>query len=376
MKPTLWSDACLKLVLLAFILLVGMICIDNTSINETTNTGNKMGQQIGGVNLGQTSLQQNAARQKANTVNNATSSWDTSRSFANVLPALPEPQSQQQSQADYTDPYAAWGGQSAYNALVNDFNAQKGNIRNSANEAGDAYGSQYGRGITTFLENARLGQNSLDLKGAKNELAKTQGVQGVLGMVGRGIKSAGVMLAGKNAGNSSAAGALANAYGDQGRRQLGSIGNQYEMGNQEIATDQNAFDVQQNQGVRELQGKKDDFINSTVLDARNQLAALDAKIAGASLPQRIAIDQEKESIKQTLLQKLQGFDSQLTQGRAGIQASSVDQRRQAASDMARAGQSLGADAFQYSTETPGQFQGTGPFSSELPLFTLGKRRVA
>lgn len=282
----------------------------------------------------------------------------------------------QQSQAAYVDPYAAWGGEAAYNSLVNEYNAQKGNIFNSASEAGDAYGSQYGRGITTFLENARLGQNALDLKGAKNELAKTQGVNGVLGMVGRGVKSAGVMLAGKNAGNSSAAGALANAYGDQGRRQLGSIGNQYEMGNQELATDQNAFDVQQNQGVRELQGKKDDFINSTVLDARNQLAALDAKIAGASLPQRIAIDQEKESIKQTLLQKLQGFDSQLTQGRAGIQASSVDQRRQAASDMARAGQSLGADAFQYSTETPGQFQGTGPFSSELPLFTLGKRRVA
>lgn len=279
-------------------------------------------------------------------------------------------------QAAYVDPYAAWGGADAYNSLVNQFNSQHQNILGSAGEAGDAYGSQYGRGITTFLENARLGQNSLDLKGAKNELAKSQGVQGVLGMVGRGIKSAGVMLAGKNAGNSSAAGALASAYGDQGRRQLGSIGNQYEMGNQEIATDQNAFDVQQNQGVRELQGKKDDFINSTVLDARNQLAALDAQIAGASLPNRIAIDQEKEQVKQTLLQKLQGFDAQLNQGRAGIQASSVDQRRQAASDMQRAGQSLGADAFQYSTETPGQLQNTGPFASELPLFTLGKRRVA
>ena len=282
----------------------------------------------------------------------------------------------QQSQAAYVDPYAAWGGEAAYNSLVNEYNAQKGNIFNSASEAGDAYGSQYGRGITTFLENARLGQNALDLKGAKNELAKSQGVQGVLGMVGRGIKSAGVMLAGKNAGNSSAAGALANAYGDQGRRQLGSIGNQYEMGNQELATDQNAFDVQAQQGIRELQGKKDDFINSTVLDARNQLAALDAKIAGASLPQRIAIDQEKERIKQTLLQKLQGFDTQLTQGRAGIQAQGIDQRRERAAEMGRAGQSLGADAFNYTTEVPGQFQGTGPFPSELPLFTLGKRRVA
>lgn len=289
--------------------------------------------------------------------------------------AAPAPQQQQVvPQRDTT--WDAWGGKAAYDGLVNQFNSQHQNILGSANEAGDAYGSQYGRGITTFLENARLGQNALDLKGAKNELAKSQGVNGVLGMVGRGVKSAGVMLAGKNAGNSSAAGALAAAYGDQGRRQLGSIGNQYEMGNQELATDQNAFDVQSQQGVRELQGKKDDFINSTVLDARNQLASLDSQIAGKSLPQRIAIEQEKEQIKQTLLQKLQGFDTQLTQGRAGIQAQGIDQRREAAGNMARAGQSLGADAFNYTTEVPGQLQGSGPFASELPLFTLGKRRVA
>lgn len=292
--------------------------------------------------------------------------------------AWPEDQAAQAAQNTYQapDPYADWGGKAAYDSLVNQFNSQHQNILGSANEAGDAYGSQYGRGITTFLENARLGQKAIDTTAARNELAKSQGVQGVLGMVGRGIKSAGVMLAGKNAGNSSAAGALANAYGDQGRRQLGSIGNQYEMGNQDIANQQEAFDIQSQQGVRELQGKKDEFINSTVLEARNQLAALDAQIAGKSLPQRIAIEQEKEQVRQSLLQKLQGFDAQLTSGRAGIKPLTVDQRREQAQQMQQAGQSLGADAFNYTTETPGQFQGTGPFPSELPLFTLGKRRVA
>lgn len=335
----------------------------------------------GPPNFGPTLLQQNAARQKAASTNTNSQSTDwNARSFIDsrvqaLDAAVPDPTPPAQ-QTTYNDPYAAYGGTAAYNSLVNDYNNQHQGILNSVNETGDAYGSQYQRGIQTFLENARLGQKAIDTTAAKNELAKQQGVQGVLGMVGRGIRSAGVMLAGKNAGNSSAAGALANAYGDQGRRQLGSIGNQYEMGNQDIANQQEAFDIQSQQGARELQGKKDDFINSTVLDARNQLAALDAQIAGKSLPQRIAIEQEKEQIKQTLLQKLQGFDTQLTQGRAGIQAQGIDQRRERAAEMGRAGQSLGADAFNYTTEVPGQFQGTGPFPSELPLFTLGKRRVA
>lgn len=277
-------------------------------------------------------------------------------------------------QVDHT--YDAWGGKANYDSLVGQFNTQHQNILGSANEAGDAYGSQYGRGITTFLENARLGQKAIDTTAAKNELAKTQGVQGVLGMVGRGIKSAGVMLAGKNAGNSSAAGALAAAYGDQGRRQLGTIGNQYEMGNQDIANQQETFNVQQQQGIRELQGKKEDFINSTVLDARNQLAALDSQIAGKSLPQRIAIEQEKEQVRQALLQRLQGYDAQLTQGRDSIKPLTIDQRREQAQQMAQAGQSLGADAFNYTTDVPGQFQNTGPYSSELPLFTLGRKRIA
>lgn len=272
------------------------------------------------------------------------------------------------------DPYAAWGGQAAYNNLVNNYDAQKQGIFTSANDQTGAYGSQYGRGITTFLENQALGQKGIDTKATRNELAKMQGVQGVRSMVGRGIKSSGVMLAGRNAGDSSAAGALANAYGDQGRRQLSGIGNQYELGNQDVQAAQEAFGIQQQQGVRQLQGEKEDFVNRLANDTRSQLAALDAQIADASLPNRIAIDQEKENVRARAIQALQQYDAQLMSGVGNIRAADADQRRAKAAEMMSAGTSLGEDAFNYSTQAPMQFQGTGPFASELPLFSLPRGR--
>ena len=273
------------------------------------------------------------------------------------------------------DPYAAWGGRAAYDAKVNNYDAQKQGILGSAADQTGIYAGQYNRGILDFLDNQRLGQQGIDTKASRNELAKMQGVQGVLGSVGRGIKSSGVMLANRNAGDSSAAQALANAYGDQGRRQLSGIGNQYEMGNQDIQSAQNAFAIQQASGVRNLQGSKDDFVNKLALDTRNSLAALDAQIAGESLPNRIAIEQEKEAVRTRAIQALQQYDAQLQSGVQGIQATGADQRRAKAAELMNAGTNLGADAFNYSTEVPTQFQGTGPFSSELPLFSLarGKR---
>lgn len=101
-------------------------------------------------------------------------------------------------------------------------------------------------------------------------------------------------------------------------------------------------------------------------------------MANASLPGRIAIDQEREKVRQQVVGQLQGLDAQLNSGVAGIQAQSEDQRMEKASQLGRAGTDLGADAFQYSTEIPLEQQNTGPFASELPLFSLnrGKRTIA
>lgn len=278
------------------------------------------------------------------------------------------------------DPYAKYGGRAAYDQQVAAFGAQKQNIYGSADDAARATGDQLRSGILDFAQQLGQGQRAIDSKAAKNELAKIQGSNSILASVGRGIKSSGVLLANRNAGNSSAAGALANAYGEQGRRQMATVGNQYALGNEDINLDQTNLDESRNAYVGRKYGEsKTQAVNNIVLNARNQFAALDAAMANASLPDRIAIEQEKENVRSKVLGQLQQYD-QLLQTEAGkVQATSADQRREEAQRLAQAGTNLGADAFNFTTETPTQLQGTGPFSSELPVFTYArgnKRQLA
>jgi len=285
---------------------------------------------------------------------------------------------QQQYSAPAPDPYAQWGGQAKYQALVDGFNSQKSNIYGSATDSANGINAEFGNSIDAFLSSNRTAQAVIDKNAAKNYLAKQQGVAGIMGSVGRGIRSSGVMLANKNAGNSSAAGAIAAAIGNQGQRQMADVGNQFALGQDDIKTAQTNFAEQQRLGANQIRTTKQSKINELVLSARDKFAQLDAAMANASLPGRIAIDQEREKVRQQVVGQLQGLDTQLNTGIASIQAQSEDQRMEEASRLGKEGRDLGADAFQYSTEIPLEQQNTGPFASELPLFSLnrGKRTIA
>jgi hypothetical protein len=275
--------------------------------------------------------------------------------------------------APTADPYAQWGGQQKYDALRSGFDSQHQGITDTANEAVGSAGRGLNSSILDLLDSLRSGQRNIDSQGVQNELAKQQGTQGVLGMVGRGIRSGGVMLANKNASDSSASQALANAYGDLGRRQLSSVGSQYAQGQNAIQQAQTDLGDQQAQGTRHIQESKTNVVNGIVTGARNSLAALDAAIAGASLPDRINIEQEKEKIRNNAMTQLQRYDQQLAQGVGGIQAASADTNR--ASAAALANQGTAADnAFSYTDQAPAQLQNTGPFSSNLPLFQLSRSK--
>jgi len=269
------------------------------------------------------------------------------------------------------DPYAAQ--QSAARQGIMD---EKSGYLNSVNDQVGMYGTRYGNSITDYVDQMRSGQSNIDTAAAKNELAKMQGVSGIQGMVGRGIKSTGVMLGNKNAGDSSAAGALSDAYGELGQRQMASVGNQYEMGNMDINNQQTAFDVQKNKGKRDIELGKQEFVTNLVNEAQSTLANLNAKLADASLPDRIAIEQEKQAIRDRANAALQQFDQSLASGYGSVQASSQDQRRTMANQLRTAGTDLGAGAFNFTQEAPMQFQGNGPSGGNLPLFTLPRRRTA
>jgi hypothetical protein len=282
----------------------------------------------------------------------------------------------QQDQGGYggaSDPYAAWGGQAAYDNLTSGFNTQKQNIYGTARESAQGAARGYQGSILDYLDSLRSGQQAIDEHGVQNELARKQGTTSILDMVGRGIRQGGTMLAGKNATDSSAAEGIARAYGDIGRRQLSGVGNQYELANRDLGLEQSSFDTQRAAGARHLDENKVQAVNGIVTDARNRLASLDAAMADANVPTRIQLEQEKEAIKQETLGILSQYDQQLAQGSAGVNPTSTEDRRRTAADLATRGVAA-SNPFDFTAQAPAQFQNTGPFASELPLFSLRPRR--
>lgn len=281
----------------------------------------------------------------------------------------------QTNQSAYVDPYAQWGGQSAFNTLRDGFNTQKSNVFQTASEAGDTAARNYNSSILDYLDSLRSGQGKINSQGANNELAKIHGRQGVQGMVGRGVRSGGVMLANKNAGDSSATDAISRAYGDIGRREMAKVGNQYELGNREIAGMQSDLDIQEASGARKLEDSKHNVVSGIVEQSRNSLAAIDAAMLDAGIGERIELEGEKQRIKNETYGKLAQYDAMLNAQRAAINPNSIEQRRAEAAGLATAGLDLGEGEFDFNTEAPAQFQNTGGMGGQLPIFTYKRREV-
>lgn len=246
-------------------------------------------------------------------------------------------------------------------------------IYTSANDAATNMQSKFRNSVLDNTRALRQGQDAIDLKAQNNEASRTQGVNGILSMVGRGIQSGGRYLGNRNAGSSSAAGEIARAYGDIGRRQMSSVGNQYEQNNSQILLDQGNQDYNVGKTKRDFNQSLNDTVNTIVESARTELANLDAAGANASLPDRIAIEQEKQKIKSSVMAKLQMYDAEMATNADSIKARGRQGNMAAATQQLDAGQAP-ANSFQYTDETPGQFQNTGPFSSGLPIFINPNRR--
>lgn len=272
------------------------------------------------------------------------------------------------------DPYAQWGGRAAYDSKINAFNTQKQGIFDTANEAVDSSGRSLNSSILDFLGSYKQGQNTINEKAITADQAKITGGRDILSMVGRGIRSAGVNLANKNASDSSATEGVARAYGDVGQREMNKVGGQYADAQRGIATDQQNLADSAALFNRKYEDNKVGAVEGIVSSARNSLAALDAAIADASLPQRIQIEQEKERIRGDALGKLSQYDQVLSSGIGGVKALTQEDRLAQANQRSIEGINLGSNAFQYDTQAPAQFQNTGPYASNLPLFTLAGRR--
>lgn len=271
------------------------------------------------------------------------------------------------------DPYAQFGGTAAYNAQVAGINSQKDNIGTSATDAANTYGSTLGSSILDYVNGAKSTQQNIDNESIQNELSKRQGTAGVLGMVGRGINSAGVMLANKNAGSSSAVDELARAYSELGQRQLSDVGSQYALGSDKIGQEQNTLNTSITSGKDKLLNDKNAHINDIVSTARQNLAALDGQIATASLPDRINLQAEQDKIKQNVINQLQQYDQQITNGAASITPESQSDILSKVGQLAAAG-TAPDNPFNFTDTAPATIQGNSPSNFSLPIYTAPRNK--
>lgn len=253
-----------------------------------------------------------------------------------------------------------------------DFNSAKNTTFGSITDAINDTGRKFNSSILDYVDTLRSGQRAIDRAAVQNEMARESGRLGVIDSVGSGIRNAGTMLSAKGATSSSAAEEIAKLYSKFGQKQLSSVGNQYELGLQDIADQQTDLGEQTSQFQRHYGEQKETAINSIVQDASNKLAALNAAAQNASLAERIDIEQQKAAIRNQALSTLASYDTALTQGISSVTAATKDTNRAQAKAAILAG-TAPETSFDYTTQIPGEFQGTGPYSSPLQVFAPGRK---
>lgn len=272
------------------------------------------------------------------------------------------------------DPYAAWGGQAAYNQATGQVDSGLNNIRQSG---ADAFGNAY-RGLQGNLSDAIQGykgqQTGIDNSRANNELNRLNGIQDILGYVRNGLQQGGSRLAASNATESSATGALQRAYQQLGSQKSRSVNSQAGLQSNQLDQSQKALTDNENYSKVVLQRNRDNAVNTIGTDLRDQLSKLDQQAQGLNLAGRIQVDQEKQSLVDKGLAQLQELDQWYAGQLSGVAPQTQDQVIAAAQGLRSAGTALSnpfADQLNFD-----QQQVQGPAVNQLPLFTRNKKITA
>lgn len=253
------------------------------------------------------------------------------------------------------------------------FTQQVGAVDSSAHLAGQNAALSQGTSINQYIDSLKTQQKSLDNQSIQNQLAKQQGNQGILDWVGQGVRSGGVTLANKNASNSSAGDAIARAYSQLGRQQSAGVNQQFAQGQSQVDQGHQALQSDIAAHIRDLPAWKTQTVNSIISQAQQQLGSIDQTMAYMSMPDRVDMEAQKQQITQDVLQQLQGLDEALA-GAQNVQPQSAEALQGQANQLFQAGTAPDKQ-FNYSTNAPVQFQNTGNFASQLPIFTSGSKKT-
>lgn len=276
----------------------------------------------------------------------------------------------------YAEARAEEARQKAENQRItqNNFNTGYDEMQAGQTSTLDKWGIGYGAGYRSLYNQILGGQEAIDTMAAKNELNLKRGTQGILGMVGRGIKSAGVMLGNKNAGSSSATDRIAKAYGTLGKNEMGNVGNQYALENMDISTQQTALNRQEQEGLTNLEEGKQIMLNEIMNDTRSKVQSLMVMMQNADLPTQISLQGEIDAVKAEGIAKAQSVEGVWKPKVTGVNARDRQGNMTKAEEMMTAGMDLGKDAFNFTTEAPMAMNGTVPAGANLPLYTLPRKR--
>lgn len=276
-------------------------------------------------------------------------------------------QTQQPGSSNWGSGYTS-GQASTLNSVADARNSMNSSITDRINNSKGGINNS----ILDFISSLKIGQDTIDSGRANNELTRRRNSASILDMVGNGLRSANTMLANRNAGSSSATGEFAKAWGKVGQQKQSSVNNDFALKENDLNTQQNVLDTQRASGERNIRQSKDDLINGIVNDAQNQLVALNNALIGASLPDRIAIEQEKARIKNEATAALAQFDSMLANELSAVNPMGREGIATKASQLDAAGQASPVD-FEYMANPQATFNGNPIL--DLPIFTGVRKRI-
>jgi hypothetical protein len=268
---------------------------------------------------------------------------------------------------------AATAAAQAVSQARQQFGQGRQNIMSSAQQAAQGYAGTERFNLQDVIGGLQSRQQGINESQIGAQQARNIGSQNILGMIGRGIQSGSTMLANRNALDSSAAGAIARAYGQLGQRQQSGVNTQFQTAERQNQAAQQSLEQAKSQTIERKKFEYSQQAQNIAEDAARQMQALNEAAAGAGIGDRINIDAEKQNLRSQAIAQLAELDRQLA-GVSGIQGASQEQIMSQAGERQRAGQAP-ANMFDMGALTPEQqmAQQPGAQLGQLPIYSTRRR---
>lgn len=337
---------------------------------ENSITGFATGGQVG------SKVQGSPTNQMYNTANNAASAqWDD---FTNRTPtstgtlgvqttSSPTPISNQGGRggAPAVNPYARWGGQAAFNNMINNFGSMQGDYRTSAATKATDIGNEYDTKSRGFLREIEEGQGNINRGFANNALNLRTTMADIIRGIQQGVKSAGTAVANMGGMEGSVEGDIARGYSQIGNQQAGQARGAAGMAEEQLMRDQGALNQRRDDTMRDMDTWKTTELDRIRNDFGTNLNQLDREAMDKDVNWR-ADRSLVDSVLNEALSRVAQIDQAKSQRMSGVKQWTPEQIFQEAVRLQEMGQA--GRAFEY--RDPGMGVGQGAVTGGAPIDNL------